>query len=45
VRLASGRTASDRLLVRQGGAVPARRELRVVLEWFTELSRLTRLPV
>ena len=45
VRLASGRTASDRLLVRHGGAVPARRELRVVLEWFAELSRLTRLPV
>ena len=45
VRLASGRTASNRLLVRQGGAIPARRELRVVLEWFTELTRLTRLPV
>lgn len=45
VQLASGRTASDRLLVRQGGSVPSRRELRVVLEWFTELSRLSRLPV
>ena len=32
------------MLVRQGGVAPARRELRVVLEWFTELTRLVRLP-
>ena len=35
---------SHRVLVRQGGVAPARRELRVVLEWFTELTRLVRLP-
>ena len=41
---ATARAAADRVLVRQGGIVPARRELRVVLEWFTELTRLVRLP-
>jgi serine/threonine-protein kinase len=44
VQPASGRAAPDRVLVRQGGATPVRRELRVVLEWFTELTRLSRLP-
>lgn len=44
LQLASGHAASDRVLVRQGGVTPARRELRVVLEWFTELTRLARLP-
>ncbi len=44
VQLASGQAAIDRVLVRQGGMTPARRELRVVLEWFTELARLARLP-
>ena len=39
--LAGGATAGDRLLVRQAGARRAgRAELRVVLEWFTELARL-----
>ena len=38
--LAGGATAGDRLLVRQAGAhPPGRAELRVVLEWFTELSK------
>ncbi|MGH9174116.1 MAG: hypothetical protein ACRD1H_07145, partial [Vicinamibacterales bacterium] len=44
VQLASGHAASERLLVRQSGIVPVRRELRVVLEWFAELTRLARLP-
>ena len=39
--LAGGASAADRLLVRQAGARSAGRvELRVVLEWFTELARL-----
>jgi DNA-binding winged helix-turn-helix (wHTH) protein len=39
--LAGSATAGDRLLVRQAGPAPeARDELRVVLEWFTELTRL-----
>jgi len=39
--LAGSATAGDRLLVRQAGSEPAARiELRVVLEWFTELTRL-----
>ena len=39
--LAGGATAGDRLLVRQAGSAPeARAELRVVLEWFSELARL-----
>jgi hypothetical protein len=42
---ATGRAASDRVLVRQRGVAPARHELRVVLEWFTELTRLVRMPV
>lgn len=38
--LAGGATAGDRLLVRQAGAPPAgRAELRVVLEWFSELTK------
>jgi eukaryotic-like serine/threonine-protein kinase len=38
--LAGGATAGDRLLVRQAGAQPAgRAELRIVLEWFRELTR------
>ncbi len=38
--LAGGATAGDRLLVRQAGAQPAgRAELRVVLEWFSELTK------
>jgi serine/threonine-protein kinase len=41
---ASGRAASDRVLVRSRGISPARRELRVVLEWFAELNRLVRMP-
>lgn len=44
LQLASGRAAMDRVLVRSGGGRPARRELRVVLEWFTELTRLVRRP-
>ena len=37
--LAGGATAGDRLLVRQAGSPPeAHAELRVVLEWFTELG-------
>jgi eukaryotic-like serine/threonine-protein kinase len=38
--LAGGATAGDRLLVRQAGAQAiGRAELRVVLEWFAELTR------
>jgi serine/threonine-protein kinase len=38
--LAGGATAGDRLLVRQAGTQPAgRAELRIVLEWFRELTR------
>jgi len=38
--LAGGATAGDRLLVRQAGAQRmGRAELRVVLEWFSELTR------
>jgi Tol biopolymer transport system component len=38
--LAGGSTAGDRLLVRQAGApTVGRAELRVVLEWFSELSK------
>lgn len=44
VQPAAGGAASDRVLVRQRGVAPARRELRVVLEWFAELTRLVRLP-
>jgi len=44
LQLASGQAAPDRVLVRQGGVTPSRRELRVVLGWFTELTRLARLP-
>jgi Tol biopolymer transport system component/DNA-binding winged helix-turn-helix (wHTH) protein len=41
---ATGRADADRILVRRRGVAPARHELRVVLEWFTELTRLVRLP-
>ena len=44
LQLTSGHAAPDRVLVRQGGLTPVRRELRVVLEWFSELTRLARLP-
>ena len=44
LQLASGQAAADRVLVRQGSVPPVRRELRVVLEWFTELTRLARVP-
>lgn len=44
LQLASGRAASDRVLVRQGAITPVRHELRVVLEWFSELTRLARVP-
>jgi hypothetical protein len=44
LQLASGQAAPDRVLVRQGAITPARHELRVVLEWFSELTRLARLP-
>jgi Tol biopolymer transport system component len=44
LQLAGTRGDLNRVLVRQGGAVPSRRELRVVLEWFSELTRLVRLP-
>lgn len=38
--LAGGATSGDRLLVRQAGAQPpGRAELRIVLEWFRELTR------
>jgi eukaryotic-like serine/threonine-protein kinase len=44
LQLAGTRADSNRVLVRQSAAVPSRRELRVVLEWFSELTRLVRLP-
>ncbi len=44
LQLAGGRAGVDRVLVRQGGPTPLRRELRVVIEWFTELTRLVRRP-
>ena len=44
LQLASGHAPSTRVLVRQSGVTPVRHELRVVLEWFAELTRLTRLP-
>ncbi len=44
VQLASGHASSSRVLVRRSGVTPVRHELRVVLEWFAELTRLTRLP-
>jgi serine/threonine-protein kinase len=40
LQLAGGHADLDRVLVRQGGATPARRVLRVVIGWFTELRRL-----
>ena len=44
LQLAGGRAGIDRVLVRQGGPTPLRRELRVVIEWFAELTRLVRRP-
>ena len=44
LQLAGGRADLHRVLMRQSGVAPARRELRVVLEWFSELTRLVRLP-
>jgi len=44
LQLASGHAPSSRVLVRQSGVTPVRHELRVVLEWFAELTRLSRLP-
>jgi len=45
LQLEGGRAAIDRVLVRQGGPTPLRRELRVVIEWFSELTRLVRRSV
>lgn len=44
LQLAGGRAGVDRVLVRQGGPTPIRRELRVVIEWFAELTRMIRRP-
>jgi hypothetical protein len=44
LQLAGAGADLNRVLVRQGGLVPARAELRVVVEWFSELTRLVRLP-
>ncbi len=44
LQLEGGRAGIDRVLVRQGGSTPLRRELRVVIEWFAELTRLVRRP-
>jgi serine/threonine-protein kinase len=44
LQFAGASAAPGRVLMRQGGVAPARHELRVVLEWFSELSRLVRLP-
>jgi Tol biopolymer transport system component/DNA-binding winged helix-turn-helix (wHTH) protein len=43
LQLAGGRADLHRVLVRQGIS-PARRELRVVLGWFAEITRLLRAP-
>lgn len=40
LQLAGGHADLNRVLVRQGGAAPARRVLRVVIGWFAELRRL-----
>jgi serine/threonine-protein kinase len=40
LQLAGGHADLKRVLVRQGGAAPARRVLRVVIGWFAELRRL-----
>jgi serine/threonine-protein kinase len=40
LQLAGGHADLNRVLVRQGGAAPSRRILRVVIGWFTELRRL-----
>jgi DNA-binding winged helix-turn-helix (wHTH) protein len=39
---AGGFAAPNRVLVREDGSLPARHELRVVVEWFAELRRLVR---
>ncbi len=39
LQLASGHAPSSRVLVRQSGVTPVRHELRVVLEWFAELTQ------
>jgi Tol biopolymer transport system component/DNA-binding winged helix-turn-helix (wHTH) protein len=44
LQLEGGRAGIDRVLVSQGGPTPLRRELRVVIEWFAELTRLVRRP-
>jgi serine/threonine-protein kinase len=40
IQLAGGHAPASRVLVRQSGVTPVRHELRVVLEWFAELTRL-----
>jgi hypothetical protein len=44
LQVTSGRAAPNRVLVRHAGLTSARNELRVIVEWFTELVRLTRTP-
>jgi serine/threonine-protein kinase len=44
LQLVTGRADLARVLVRQAGSGSGRRELRVVLEWFSELARLVRRP-
>lgn len=44
LELATGRADTGRVLVRQRGTAPLRHELRIVLEWFAELTRLTGRP-
>jgi hypothetical protein len=44
LQVTSGRAGADRVLVRHAGPTPRRHELRVVIEWFAELTRLARLP-
>lgn len=41
---AGGLAGGGRVLVREAGASPDRRALRVVVEWFAELVRLVRMP-
>jgi Tol biopolymer transport system component len=42
LQVTSGRAATNRVLVRHAGPIPDRNELRVVVEWFGELVRLSR---
>ena len=44
LQLAGANASVNRVLVRQAGVTPARHELRVVVEWFAELTRLARNP-